>query len=104
MHYASHWNSTSGNSRQQASKTSLQIQALDNAVKEVASTNQKAFQLPEMAGRIQPLALIDKCIGSRIWIILKVKAVNVKIGSYRQHLESFSIFITYCYFSRGIRK
>lgn len=25
-----------------------------------------------MAGRIQPLALIDKCIGSRIWIILKV--------------------------------
>jgi hypothetical protein len=23
-------------------------------------------------GRIQPLALIDKCIGSRIWVITKV--------------------------------
>jgi hypothetical protein len=93
-----------GNSRQQTSKTSVQIQALDNAVKEFASTNQKAFEITEMAGRIQPLALIDKCIGSRIWIILKVKAVNVENGSYRRLLVSFTIFITYCYFSRGTRK
>ena len=24
-----------------------------------------------MASKIQPLALIDKCIGSRIWIVMK---------------------------------
>ncbi len=23
-------------------------------------------------GRLQPLALIDKCIGSRIWVVMKV--------------------------------
>jgi len=25
-----------------------------------------------MAGRLQPLELVDKCIGSRLWVIMKV--------------------------------
>lgn len=26
--------------------------------------------------RLQPLALVDKCIGSRIWVIMKVIKLN----------------------------
>lgn len=63
-------------------KTTAQIHALDNAVKKLTTTYQLAAQCSEMAGRIQPLALIDKCIGSRIWIILKVKAVNLVHDSF----------------------
>ena len=34
-----------------------------------------------MAGRLQPLELVDKCIGSRIWIVMKV-ALSVLLSVY----------------------
>lgn len=44
-----------------------------------------------MAGRIQPLALVDKCIGSRIWIILKViEEMPPRKNSIRRRPESLS--------------
>ena len=49
----------------------------------------------QMAGRIQPLALIDKCIGSRIWIILKVLRIKIEnnwtLWQFISHMEAYNL-------------
>lgn len=42
-----------------------------------------------MTSTIQPLALIDKCIGSRIWIIMKVRLFVVNVNL----LSNFALFV-----------